>query len=142
MKHLRKLEDSFGDSLESAMRRFFSPVIFDADKTALQMRIDVEEEADAYTVKADIPGVKKEDINVQVDGNVVRIDAEMKREKDTKENGGRVVRSERYWGDVSRTFSLANDVDESKTTASYSDGVLTLKLPKKAGAPSGKIAVQ
>jgi HSP20 family protein len=52
------------------------------------------------------------------------------------------VRSERYWGDVSRTFSLAHDVDESRTTASYRDGVLTLKLPKKAGAPSGKITVQ
>lgn len=142
MKHLRKIEDSFGDSLESAMRRFFSPTIFDADKTSLQMRIDVDEDTDAYTVKADIPGVKKEDINVQVDGNVVRIDAAMKREKETKENGGRVVHSERYWGDVSRTFSLAHDVDESKTVANYHDGVLTLKLPKKADAPSGKITVQ
>ncbi len=142
MKHLRKLEDSFGDSLESAMRRFFSPALLDTDKTTLQMRIDVDEEADAYTVKADIPGVKKEDINIQVDGNVVRIDAEMKREKETRENGGKSVRSERYWGDISRTFSLAHDIDESKTIANYRDGVLTLKLPKKAGAPSGKIVVQ
>lgn len=142
MKHLRKLEDSFGDSLESAMRRFFSPALLDDGKTALQMRIDVDEGPDTYTVKADIPGVKKEDINIQVDGNLIRIDAEMKREKETKENGGKAVRSERYWGDVSRTFSLAHDVDESKTTASYRDGVLTLTLPKKAGAPSGKITVQ
>ena len=142
MKQLRKLEDSFGDSLESAMRRFFSPAFLDTEKTPLQMRIDVDEEADAYTVKADIPGVKKEDINIQVDGNVVRIDAEMNREKETRGNGGKVVRSERYWGDVSRTFSLSHDVDESKTVASYSDGVLTVKLPKKAGAPSGRITVQ
>lgn len=142
MKHLRKLEDSFGDSLESAMRRFFSPAILDTEKTSLQMRIDVDEEADAYTVKADIPGVKKEDINIRVDGNIVRIEAEMNREKETKGNGGKVVCSERYWGDVSRTFSLAHDVDESKTTANYRDGVLTMKLPKKAGASSGKIAVQ
>lgn len=142
MKHLRKLEDSFGDSLESTMRRFFSPAFLDTEKTRLQMRIDVDEEADTYTVKADIPGVKKEDINIHIDGNVVRIDAEMNREKETKGNGGKVVCSERYWGDVSRTFSLSHDVDESKTTANYRDGVLTVKLPKKAGAPIGKIAVQ
>lgn len=142
MKHLRKLEDSFGDSLETAMRRFFSPATLDTEKTALQMRIDVDEDTDAYTVKADIPGVKKEDINIRVDGNIVRIEAEMNRERDTKGNGGKVVCSERYWGDVSRTFSLAHDVDESKTTANYRDGVLTMKLPKKAGASSGKIAVQ
>lgn len=108
----------------------------------MQMRIDVDEAPDTYTVKADIPGVRKEDINIQVDGNVVRIDAEMKREKETKGDGGKVVRSERYWGDVSRTFSLSHDVDESKTVASYSDGVLTLKLPKKAGTPSGRIVVK
>ncbi len=142
MKHLRKLEDSFGDSLESAMRRFFSPAMLDIDKTALQMRIDVDEGDDAYTVKADMPGVKKEDIHIQVDGNLIRIDAEVNREKETKGNGGKVVRSERYWGDVSRTFSLAHDVDESKTAASYRDGVLTLTLPKKGGAPASKIVVQ
>ena len=141
MKHLRKLEDSFVDPLESVIRRFFSPALMDTEKTTMQMRIDVDEDPDTYFVKADIPGVRKEDINIQVDGNVVRIDAEMKREKDTKGNGGKVVRSERYWGDISRTFSLSHDVDETKTVASYSDGVLTVKLPKKSGAPSGRIVV-
>ena len=106
------------------------------------MRIDVAEKDNAYEVKADIPGVKKEDINVRIDGNVVQIDAEVKREKETKGDGDKVLRSERYYGNISRTFSLAEDVDDSKAEAKYADGVLTLQLPKKATAASRKITVQ
>ncbi|MES2190978.1 MAG: Hsp20/alpha crystallin family protein [Pseudomonadota bacterium] len=142
MKQLRKLESSFGDSVESAMRRFFSPSLFDTETPPLHMRIDVDEDSDAYTVKADLPGVKKEDINIRVDGNVVRIDAEMKGEKSTTGHGGKTVHSERYWGDISRTFSVAQDIDEGKTEASYRDGVLTVKLPKKAGTQPNRITVQ
>ena len=86
--------------------------------------------------------VNKEDINVRIDGNVVQIDAEVKREKETKGNGDKVLRSERYYGIVSRTFSLADDVDDSKAEAKYADGVLTLQLPKKTTAASRKVTVQ
>lgn len=143
MTSLRLFEPSFGDNFESAMRRFFAPmpVPFDNEAPALKMRLDVAEKDNAYEVKADIPGVKKEDINVRIDGNVVQIDAEVKREKETKGEGGKVLRSERYYGTVSRTFSLAEDVDEDKADAAYADGVLTLKLPKKATAASRKLAV-
>jgi HSP20 family protein len=142
MSSLRLLDPTFNDNFESALRRFFAPVAFEAEAPALQMRIDVSEKDDAYLVKADIPGVKKEDINVRIDGNVVQIDAEVKREKETKGNGDRVLRSERYHGTVSRTFSLTDDVDDSKAQASYADGVLTLSLPKKATAASRKLTVQ
>lgn len=142
MSNLRLLEPSFSDSFESALRRFFAPVTLDADTPMLQMRIDVREKDNAYEVKADIPGVKKEDINVRIDGNVVQIDAEVKREKETKGDSDRVLRGERYYGTVSRSFSLANDVDDGKAQASYADGVLTLALPKKATASSRKISVQ
>ncbi len=106
------------------------------------MRIDVSERNDAYVVKADIPGVKKEDINVRVDGNVIQIDAEVKREKETKGNGDKVLRSERYCGTISRTFSLAQDAEDGKAQAKYADGVLTLELPKKTTAASKKVPVQ
>ncbi len=142
MSNLRVLDPTFTDSFESAMRRFFSPAVFETDTPALKMRIDVSEKDDAYQVKADIPGVKKEDIHVRIDGNVVQIDAEIKREKETKGNGDKVLRSERYWGNVSRTFSLAQDVDDSKVQAKYADGVLSLELPKKASTASKKITVQ
>lgn len=141
MSNLRLLDPSFSDNFESALRRFFAPASFDADTPALQMRIDLREKDDAYEVKADIPGVKKEDINVRIDGNLVQIDAEVKREKETKGDGDRVLRSERYYGTVSRTFSLADDVDDGKARASYADGVLTLALPKKATAASKKLVV-
>lgn len=142
MSNLRLLDPAFGDNLENTMRRFFSPTLWEADVPSLKMRVDVSELDTFYEVKADIPGVKKEDINVRIDGNVVQIDAEVKRESETKGNGGKVLRSERYHGMVSRSFSLADDVDESKSEAKYVDGVLTLKLPKKVTAAARKIAVQ
>ncbi|MCM2251323.1 MAG: Hsp20 family protein, partial [Ramlibacter sp.] len=106
MSNLRLLDPVFNDNFDSALRRFFAPVAFDGDTPELKMRIDVSEKPDAYQVKADIPGVKKEDINVRIDGNVIQIDAEVRREKETKGDGDKVLRSERYYGTVSRTFSL------------------------------------
>jgi HSP20 family protein len=142
MSNLRVLDPGISDTFDTALRRFFSPVALEPDTPALKMRVDVSEKDNAYEVKADIPGVKKEDINVRIDGNVVQIDAEVNREKETKGNGGKVLRSERYWGNISRTFSLAQDVDDSKVVAKYADGVLTLELPKKASTASKKIAIQ
>lgn len=142
MSNLRLLDPAFGDSLETAIRRFFSPAVFESELTPLKMRIDVSENDGAFTVKADIPGVKKEDINVRVDGDLVQIDAETKSEKESKENGDKVLRSERCYGSISRSFSLGQDVDETKVQAKYADGVLTLELPKKASTPSAKISIQ
>jgi HSP20 family protein len=142
MSNLRLLDPVFGDNFESALRRFFSPTAFESELPQMKMRIDVTENDQAYTVKADIPGVKKEDINVRVDGNVVQIDAQTKSEKETKGNGDKVLRSERHYGSISRTFSLGQDIDEGKVQAKYVDGVLTLELPKKAPADARKITVQ
>jgi HSP20 family protein len=142
MSNLRLLDPAFGDNFDAAIRRFFSPTVLDSDSPPLKMRIDVSESDSVFTVKADIPGVKKEDINVRVDGNLVQIDAEIKSAKDTKGNGDKVLRSERYYGSISRSFTLGQDVDEAKVQAKYADGVLTLDLPKKAPAPSSKITIQ
>ncbi len=142
MSNLRVIDSEIGDTFNTALRRFFGPMAFEADTPPLKMRVDVSEKDNAYEVKADIPGVKKEDINVRIDGNVVQIDAEVNREKESKDKGGKVLRSERYWGNISRTFSLAQDVDDTKVVAKYADGVLTLELPKKASPESKKIAVQ
>lgn len=142
MSNLRLLDPAFGDSVESAVRRFLSPSILDADAPQLKMRIDVSENDKAYNVKADIPGVRKEDINVRVVGNMVQIDAETRSEKETRGNGDKVLRSERYYGTISRSFSLGQDVDADKVQAKYADGVLSLELPKKSPAASGRIAIQ
>jgi HSP20 family protein len=102
--------------------------------------MDMKENEKAYTVKAEIPGVSKEDIEVSIDGNLVTIRAEVKREKEDK--GETMVRSERYYGAMSRSFTLATDVDEKTASAKYSDGVLELVLPKKAGGATRRLQVQ
>jgi HSP20 family protein len=140
MSNLRLLDPGF-DGFDTALRRFFSPALFESEQAALKMRIDVTENDTAYLVKADIPGVKKEDISVRVDGNVVQIDAQTKSEKEER-NGDKVLRSERYYGTISRTFSLAQDVEAGKVVAKYEDGVLSLELPKKAAADAQRIQVQ
>jgi HSP20 family protein len=123
-------------------RRFMEPVRLEMEGGALDMRVDVTEMDGIYKVRADIPGAKKDDINVRIDGNLIQIDAEMKHQKDTKESGGKVLRSERWEGMVSRAFTVAQDVDDAKASAKYEDGVLTLELPKKAESSAKRLAIK
>jgi HSP20 family protein len=85
--------------------------------------------------------VKKEDIKVNIDGDEVSISAETRVEKEAKE-GERVLRSERYVGKVARSFKLAEEIDESRASAKYSDGVLELTLPKKAATAAKQLTIQ
>ena len=127
--------DPFAEVFPELFRGLMQPVRAPGGD-ALEIKVEVKESNGDYTVQAEMPGVKKEDINVQIDGNRVAISAEVKRESEQKE-GERVLRSERYYGAVARSFTLASEVDESKATASFEDGVLRLTLPKKA-APTAK----
>ena len=125
------------DPLDDFFRGFFvRPVEYGTAAEAPQMRVDVKEVNDAFQVHAELPGIKKEDIHVHIDGPVVSISAERKQDKEVKE-GERVLRTERYFGQVSRSFQLGQDVDESKASAKFTDGVLELTLPKKV-APQAK----
>jgi len=142
MSNIRLLDPVFNDSLETALRRFFPATPYEAEVPHMKMRIDVTENEKGYTVRADVPGVRKEDIHIRIDGNVVQIDAQTKTEKETRGEGDKVLRSERYYGTISRTFSLAQDIDEAKVQAKYADGVLTVDLPKKAPADARRITVQ
>ena len=100
----------------------------------------MSEHDDSYMVKADIPGVRKEDIDVRIDRNQVTISAEVKQEKEEKKDG-RVLRSERQYGFASRSFALASDIDDTQADAKYQNGVLELRLPKKATSSSRKLSV-
>jgi len=104
------------------------------------IRLDVSEDDQAYTVKADIPGVAKDDIKVRVDGNRVWISAEVKGERE--QQGRNMLCTERYCGVQTRAFTLDSAIDENKADAKYENGVLTLTLPKKGGgAQSHELAV-
>lgn len=106
-----------------------------------QFRVDVTEDGTSYTMRAELPGVKKDDINITIDGDQVAVSAEVKKEKDVKD-GERVLRSERYYGKVYRAFTLGQPVDEAATNAKYDNGVLELTLPKKAATSAKRITVK
>lgn len=107
---------------------------------APKMKLEVQEDDKSYTIHAEVPGAKREDISINVDGNQVSISAEVRRESEKKEKG-RVVHSERYYGNVYRSFTLDTAVDESKGSANYKDGVLELVLPKKSGGGPTRLKV-
>ena len=140
MANMRLFEPTLNDPFESMFRRFMAPLRSERNLDELDIRVDVVEKDGIFKVRADLPGVKKEDINVRIDGNLVQIDAETKEEKEMKEDG-KVVRKERYFGSVSRAFTLSQDVDDTKAVAKYEDGVLTLDLPKKATSTAKKLAI-
>ncbi len=118
------------------MRPFLSEV-----ESGSLIKVDLSENDADYTIHAEIPGVNKEDIKVQVDGNRVSISAETKQEKEEKE-GERVIRRECYQGSSYRSFSLDNDVDETNAQAKYENGILELTLPKTNGRAAKKIEIK
>ena len=134
--------EAFPGSLEDFFKgTFLRPFRFDISEPEMQIKVNVTRSDGAYAVDAEMPGVKKDDIVVSVDGSMVTISGEVKREKEEKK-GETVLRSERYYGKQSRTFTLMHDIDQSKAEAKYEDGILALTLPKKAGATTNELKVQ
>lgn len=110
------------------------------DPLPAQIKVDIREDGGAYTVLAEIPGVGKDDIHVGVDGAVVTISAEVK-QQDQQTKDEKVLRTERYYGSVSRSFQLPQDVDASACKAKYENGVLTLSLPKRQQASAKRVTI-
>ncbi len=129
-------DDFFGDFGKGF---WMKPVGFPAE-SEVRMKVDVKEDDASFTVSAEIPGVKKEDIQVDVDGGTVSLRAEVKREKEEKK-GEKVVYSERAYGMASRSFTLPAEVDPKGAKAEYKDGMLKLTLPKKANGESRHIPI-
>ncbi len=130
----------YTDPLEDLFRGFFvRPLSFETPALP-QFRMDVAENENAFRVKADLPGVKKEDIAVTVEGDTVTVSAEVRAEKEVR-NGERVLRAERHAGKLARSFSLGQDVDETGADARLVDGVLELVLPKKAAVSRKRLTI-
>jgi HSP20 family protein len=127
------------DPFDEPFRAMLRPWRMEPDQ-APTIKIDLSEHDADYAVKAEIPGVRKEDIDVRIDGNQVTIAAEVKKDKEEKKDG-RVLRSERQYGYASRTFTLSSAVDEAKADAKYQNGVLELTLPKKAASGTKRLAI-
>jgi HSP20 family protein len=136
--------DPFGNIVDDLFKGFFvRPVRYDAPAgdDLPRVTVDVTEKNGAYVVTAELPGVKKEDIQVAIDGAQVTLQAEVKREQETAE-GERVLHAERVYGKVARSFTLPQELDEAKAEAKFRDGILELTLPKKAAAARRAITIQ
>ena len=131
------------DDMDDLFKGFFlRPMRMESSDTQqMRIKMDVKEDDKAYLVHAEIPGVKKEDIQISIDGNQVSVSAEVRREKEEKQ-GEKVLRTERYYGRVFRSFTLAQDVDQESAKAKYENGILELTLPKKAASATRKLTVQ
>lgn len=141
MNEIRLLDPFTLDPIEDTFRSLMRPWRLEsAAEAAPRIRLDVSEVNGNFSVKAEIPGVRKEDIDVRIDGNMVTISAEVKKEEEERKDA-RLLRSERQYGYASRTFSLSCPVDESRADARYESGVLQLTLPKKATPSSKKLSV-
>ena len=131
----------FGDFDDLMGSRFRSSVVLRREETAKMPAIDVSENEGAYLVKAELPGVAREDLDVTIKDGVLAINAERKKEK-KDDKDGRVIREERYYGKFVRSLRLGSDVDESGIEAHYEDGVLNLSLPKTAEVKPRKVDVK
>jgi HSP20 family protein len=134
LAHYNPFDDVLGDFAKGFMVK---PFMFEGQPD-LQIKVDIKEDEKAYTVRADIPGVKKEDIKVTVDGNQVDIRAEVKKESEKKD--GKVLRSERYEGMVARSFQLPCEVDMAGTQAKYQEGSAVEYSVAGPGQAAGSVA--
>jgi HSP20 family protein len=136
--------DPFNELVDDIFKGFLvRPVAYEggARDVLPRVKVDVAEKNGAYKVVAELPGVKKDDIHVSVDGPQVTIEAEVKQEKEASQDE-RVLHTERVFGKVTRSFTLPQEVDEGKVEAKYHDGVLELTLPKKQAAQRKQISIQ
>ena len=134
--------DPFNELVDDLFKGFLvRPMAFEGRAEWPRVKVEVAEKNGAYVVTAELPGVKKEDIDVAIDGAQVTLTAEVKREKEVSKDE-RVLHSERTYGKVSRSFALPQDLDEAKAEAKFRDGVLELTLPKKAAAQRKQVAIQ
>ncbi len=134
--------DPFADAgFDELFRGFFRPVRASAQPQALAIKMDVKETDRGYVVQAEIPGVKKEDIQVTIEGNQVTIAAETRRESEQKD-GERVLRTERFYGNLYRSFTVPVELDEQASSAKYENGVLELSLARKQPVAGRKLTIQ
>jgi HSP20 family protein len=128
-------------TFDDAFRSFMRPFRWETAPETPQIAMDVVETDDGYVVTATIPGVKKEDIHVEIDGRQVMITAECKKPVLEKKDV-RFLRGELSYGFASRVFTLGYEIDREKAIAKYVDGVLTLTLPKFLSAHVEPLVVQ
>lgn len=145
MANVLTRRDPLGTMFDEFFTDFFTrnaPMARTAELPAtVRARMDVIDKNDRFEVLVDLPGVKKEDIQVTIEGPRVAITAETKSEKEEKE-GDRVLHSERFAASYARTFELPAEVTEDGAEAAFENGVLKLTLPKRAAVSSKRLSIR
>ena len=141
MQNLISYDPRTETGLDELFRGFFKPVRVEGAPVPAMIKMDVTETDNGYLIHSEMPGVKKEDIDVAIDGNQVTITAEVKQEWEKKE-GDKVLRNERYFGNIYRSFTLPAELDQSACEAAYENGILELRLARKSAAPGKRLAIR
>jgi HSP20 family protein len=136
-----QIYDPFADAAVDALFRNFFRTERGERGTPRSILLDVAETDNGYIVQSELPGVAKDDIHVAIEGNQVTIAAEVKRGAELGD-AARTIRTERYYGNVYRSFTLPVELDESASEAKYENGLLTLKLVKKPAVAGRKLTIQ
>jgi HSP20 family protein len=144
--HPSTIEGQLGRMVESMFEDLIAPVAQAAmarlpDEGVASARVNVAEDEKSFRIEAELPGVKKEDVKVAIDGPRVTIEAEVKQEQQKRE-GESVVRAERTARKFVRSFILSSDVDDAGADAKLEDGILTLLLPKKQAGSAKQLTIQ
>lgn len=133
------LYEPFNEVFPELLRGFMAPASTEK-QDQLIIRVDMSESEKEYLVTAELPGVNKDDIKIDIDKNKLSISAEVKKETEEKDNG-RVLRKERFYGSASRSFVFDTDIDESAASAKVDNGVLKVVLPKSASSVAKRLVV-
>ena len=134
MRDMIEMQNQIDRMFDDAWRPFYS------NESALPL--DIDETENGYAINAVVPGVRPEDINVNVHDNILTISGEMNEANEQKdENGKRVLVRERRYGSFSRSVRLASPIDADNIEASYENGILTLEIPKSEEAKPRRIPV-
>lgn len=131
-----------GNDIDRVFEGFFRPMrmLEEATSENFMPSMDVTERDNEFVVRTDLPGVKKEDINVTLENGVLTITAQCQSDA-VEKDGERVIRKERRAGQYARSLRLGTQIDEKAVTANYRDGVLELRLPKAEAAKPKRISV-
>jgi len=141
MSRLSQYSSFTPDPFSDVFQAFLRPIRPQADEQNPRMDIDIAEAGDKYVLKAEVPGIEKKDISVQIDGNTVMISANKEKSSEATE-GGNVVRQERFWGHIQRSVTLASPIDQAGAKAVCENGVLVLTLPKLAGSQNKTVQIE
>ncbi len=141
MSQLSRLsKDLFGDFFSDYPSLGYLVRPLHGDTLPSSFNVDISENNDVYIIRAELPGVNKENINIHIDDKNVLITAEIK-QLDKKTEDEKIIRSECYYGSVSRSFSLPTSIDQKNSSANYENGILVLTLTKKSGVNGASLKI-